>query len=334
MLSTSLNTLNKHVRRAPTEIIAAAQAVADFIAEHDRRPARGGAADEAALAEQMHTLRAMHPAIAQRFGFAHTDKPRRPKTTHAERTAKALSKAQAVLAFVAKNKRQPRRSRVNVGTEECKLSDQLQYIRVNHPLVTEENGLTPEALSKTLRARQGRVTKGALANAKRVQAFIAEHGVAPSTRSKCRRERSVADAMNNVRKCYPAVAKAHGFAKGEARTRQAATERVYKRMTFADRLIAHVREAERPIGTAFPADIVSEPLACQATTPARMRAEVERDCWWFTLEGQTTPDPRTWHELRVSGDHAAIVGATRVAYLDFAAQIVAGPLKRAPRRLY
>jgi len=105
-------------------------------------------------------------------------------------------------------------------------------------------------------------------------------------------------------------------------------------MIMRSNLFPSYQYSPRPIGTAFPADIVSEPLACQATTPARMRAEVERDCWWFTLEGQTTPDPRTWHELRVSGDHAAIVGATRVAYLDFAAQIVAGPLKRAPRRLY
>jgi hypothetical protein len=332
MLSTSLNTLNAHVRRAPIEVLAAAQSVADFITEHDRRPARGGAADEAALAEQMHTLRAMHPVIAQRFGFTHTDKPRPPKVTYAEKTAKALEKAQAVLAFITKHKRLPRRSRTKAGTEEYKLASQLKGIRVNHPLVTEENGLTPDALSKALQAP---VTNTVLANARAVQAFVAERGFVPSRTASEPNERRLANAMKDVRCLYPALAKEYGFATGDAPVRGSINGRVYKRMTFADRLIAHVREAARPVGNTFHEALVSEPLACQVTTPARMRAELERDCWWFTLEGQTTPDPRTWHELRVSGDYAAIVGATRVAYLDFAAQaVVAGPLKRAPRRLY
>lgn len=48
-----------------------------------------------------------------------------------------------------------------------------------------------------------------------------------------------------------------------------------------------------------------------------MNAEIEADCWRFTLQGSTTPDPRSWADMLVSGDHARIEHAERVAFLDW-----------------
>ena len=46
-------------------------------------------------------------------------------------------------------------------------------------------------------------------------------------------------------------------------------------------------------------------------------AEIEADCWCFTLTNKTAPDPRPWAELLASGDHRRIERAERVAFLDW-----------------
>ena len=59
------------------------------------------------------------------------------------------------------------------------------------------------------------------------------------------------------------------------------------------------------------------PDLCQISSIATANAEIEADCWRFTLAGETAPDPRSWVELLASGDHRRIAGAERVASLDW-----------------
>lgn len=56
---------------------------------------------------------------------------------------------------------------------------------------------------------------------------------------------------------------------------------------------------------------------CQVNGITRANAEIEADCWRFTLAGETAPDPRPWAELLASGDHKRIERAERVAFLDW-----------------
>lgn len=59
------------------------------------------------------------------------------------------------------------------------------------------------------------------------------------------------------------------------------------------------------------------PDRAQVTSHRRFTSEIEADCWRFTLQGSTTPDPRPWADLLASGDHARIERAERVAFLDW-----------------
>jgi len=59
------------------------------------------------------------------------------------------------------------------------------------------------------------------------------------------------------------------------------------------------------------------PDLCQVNSITVGNAEIEADCWRFTLAGETTPDPRPWSDLLASGDHARIERAERVAFLDW-----------------
>ena len=183
------------------------------------------------------------------------------------------------------------------------------------------------------------VTKAYLAKAQEIQAFIAERGHVPSSVAKDATERSLNSKMHDLRTSCPALAKEYGFAAGMVPVRPASANdgrNKPRAWTFGHKLISWAREGfpSGVQGQALSGLAANDPLVCQANTLARIRAEVERDCWWFTLEGQDFPDPRTWHELRMSGDCTLIVKATRVAYLDFAAlpEKVAGI--RAPRRPY
>lgn len=63
---------------------------------------------------------------------------------------------------------------------------------------------------------------------------------------------------------------------------------------------------------------------CQAGTLLKANAEIEADCWRFTLQGSTAPDPRPWSDLLASGDHRRIAGAERVAFLDWTTYNPAG----------
>ena len=56
---------------------------------------------------------------------------------------------------------------------------------------------------------------------------------------------------------------------------------------------------------------------CQVDSIATCNAEIEADCWRFTLAGETAPDSRPWGDLLVSGDHKQIERAERTHYLDW-----------------
>lgn len=74
--------------------------------------------------------------------------------------------------------------------------------------------------------------------------------------------------------------------------------------------LAHIRpSASRGLAYAF--DL------CQVDSIASANAEIEADCWRFTLAGADAPDPRPWAELLASGDHKRIASAERVAFLDW-----------------
>ena len=56
---------------------------------------------------------------------------------------------------------------------------------------------------------------------------------------------------------------------------------------------------------------------CQVHGMPSANAEIEADCWRFTLTGEIAPDLRSWAELLASGDHKRIERAERVAFLDW-----------------
>lgn len=56
---------------------------------------------------------------------------------------------------------------------------------------------------------------------------------------------------------------------------------------------------------------------CQVTSLLRANAEIEADCWLFTLQGENEPDPRLFEILLEAGDHKRIASAQRVAFLDW-----------------
>ena len=64
---------------------------------------------------------------------------------------------------------------------------------------------------------------------------------------------------------------------------------------------------------------------CQAGTLLRANAEIEADCWRFTLANTNIADPRSWIELFASGDHKQIVNAERTHYLDWLSYDAAAP---------
>jgi len=72
---------------------------------------------------------------------------------------------------------------------------------------------------------------------------------------------------------------------------------------------AHDGTAHRGLG--FATDL------CQARSLARANAEIEHDCWRFTLKGAKKPDKRPWAALLSSGDNKKIETAERVAFLDW-----------------
>lgn len=63
--------------------------------------------------------------------------------------------------------------------------------------------------------------------------------------------------------------------------------------------------------------LAAAPDLCQATTLARANAEIEANCWVFTLDGAAEPDPRLFEILLEAGDHRRIVSAQRIAFLDW-----------------
>ena len=64
-------------------------------------------------------------------------------------------------------------------------------------------------------------------------------------------------------------------------------------------------------------DLYLAPDRCQAITLQRANAEIEANCWLFTLQGESKPDPRCFETLLEAGDHKRIVSAERIAFLDW-----------------
>ncbi len=64
-------------------------------------------------------------------------------------------------------------------------------------------------------------------------------------------------------------------------------------------------------------DLCAAPDRCQVTTLMRANAEIEANCWLFTLQGETEPDPRLFEVLLEVGDHKRIASAQRIAFLDW-----------------
>lgn len=317
--------------------LANVQKVADFIATHKRRPNFGSAdAEERRVASLHANIREYHPDLAEAHGISARALAPMPRANAKSLgpSSRMQATAQAVEAFIKAHDRHPQNGAVDYA--EHRLGSEASRIRRDFPDLAEKHGFLV-----TIKPRPRPVTKAYLAKAQEIQAFIAERGYAPSGVAKDAAERSLSSKMRDLRVSCPALAREYGFAADMVPVRPAtqvsATDgrRKPKALTFGHLLISWVRDGLlHRGGRALSETAVSEPLVCQATSLARVNSEIERDCWWFTLEGQDFPDPRTWHELRMSGDCTLIVKATRVAYLDFAAlpEKVAGI--RAPRRPY
>jgi len=56
---------------------------------------------------------------------------------------------------------------------------------------------------------------------------------------------------------------------------------------------------------------------CQVRNFRQSTAEIEHDCWRFTLKGARKPDPRKWAAILASGDNKLIESAERIAFLDW-----------------
>jgi hypothetical protein len=56
---------------------------------------------------------------------------------------------------------------------------------------------------------------------------------------------------------------------------------------------------------------------CCVRSLAHLRAELMAGCWEFVLDGKSTTDTRSWSELVAASDYVRVVGARRIAYLDW-----------------
>ena len=173
--------------------------------------------------------------------------------------------------------------------------------------------------------------------AQRVADFIALHGRRPATRCQDQAEMRLAARMVAIRASHPELAERFGLTAAQLETafprRVGGTPRL--KGTIDVLATRWAREALSLSGMSMlKKRLVPSRDMCQSTSAPRLRAEVERDCWWFTLESRDFPDPRSWHELRMSGDCTLIVHAMRVAYLDFDALPDGAPSIRARRRVY
>jgi len=240
---------------------------------------------------------------------------------------------QALKAFIAREGRQPLKS--SADPEERRLAGRLLDLRSRHPALVEAQGLTAEAIAAAT-SRTGPIYLYAVSQAQAVGAFVTKHGRNPLNGASDPDEHRLGSVASRLRKSHPELAERFGFmpTKVPKPAREPKKRGGNPAHTFAQRLLVMVRDGDLRHASDISDKMPDEPLACQANTKHRVIAEIEANCWWFTLEGQSHPDPRQWHELRITGDHALIVKATRVAYLDFEAQQEPGPCKKAPRRVY
>ena len=168
------------------------------------------------------------------------------------------------------------------------------------------------------------------ANAHLCRAFYLTHGRWP--RRNIDSERKLATAVETLRQDRPDLVVKYSLSanKSEAQRRAhgkhqfsalaevvvvcavhgAPVERVTEWNTLST-LLRNTTRGKASRGLNLAADL------CQVSSIGRLMSEVRCDCWRFTLQGSTAPDPRPWAELLASGDHRRIAGAERIAFLDW-----------------
>lgn len=203
-------------------------------------------------------------------------------------------------------------------------------------------GWTWGALDWTLRERNsslgaamGRVSPN-IKNAKDIRKWRDDHGRWPRLTAEDPTERRLARAKHNMRATAPKYLESEGIPLKDSRSevmRQIQNKPQFTLLADVIALLAcHWRATQR---TAFLGKesgavindalrrpekgrgIADVPDLCHVTSVAYGNAEIEADCWRFTLTGSTTPDPRPWADLLASGDHKRIERAERVAFLDW-----------------
>jgi len=271
--------------------------------------------------------------IADTLSNSATPTPRARRSDFGAVKARTHAVIQAVDDFIAREGRPPSTGRLAPEAERL-LAGRLLDFRTRHPALAEEHRLTTEAIVAAT-AQTGPRYLRAVSQAQAVGAFVTKHGRNPLNGAPDPDEHRLGSTAARLRTSHPELAERFGFMSTKVpKPAREPKKRGTPAHTFAQRLIIMVRNGDLRYASDITDRMAPEPLACQVKTRAHVIAEIEANCWWFTLEGQNYPDPRQWHELRMSGDHALIVKATRVAYLDFEAQHEPGPCKKAPRRVY
>ncbi len=238
--------------------------------------------------------------------------------------ARSLSaeNARAIREWHNTHGRWPRQSAVD--TTEKKLGNALSGLRARAPEYLESQGIL----------LNGRVSPHAN-SARAIREWIEAHGKRPQQESDDPVERKLGRAIHRLRKIAPEYLDTESISrKTEVRCR---TKHQYARLAEIIVLLAHgwrssLRTQSLGIETGQGINqcllgtrsrpkqsrgLAYAPDLCLVSSIATGNAEIEADCWRFTLQGSTAPDPRPWAELLASGDHRRIAGAKRVAFLDW-----------------
>jgi len=165
-------------------------------------------------------------------------------------------------------------------------------------------------------------------NAQLIVAFFATNGRWPSRTADSDAERYLGEALHGLRRLHKELCIEFGIPITADKSLSGRSRRgLEDRYLAADAPllarnypIVYKRQYEGVMSTAINARLFSwcgRNDFCQVKNLGCANAEIEHDCWRFTLKGAKKPDKRPWAALLASGDNVKIESAERIAFLDW-----------------
>jgi len=262
--------------------------------------------EEKSLGQRLNQTRTRHPDVCVELGVPLA----KPKTATGSRVAQEAL-AEAVAAYIAEHGASPGPHTIILGQQ---LGQRLYCLRRRNPEMCHQYKipLNPKTIPIVERA-------------KRAASFIQTHEREPRKGERAPLdERRLARDLSNLRRCHPDICTRHGISLERVDPPEYLSTQILP-VVRCWRVTARSLNVEGSTGAAIQTrlkEAFKRPLGasgdiCQVNTLGRLWAEVEHDCWRFTLKGAKRPDPRPWTDILASGDNKLIETAERIAFLDW-----------------